>query len=196
MVCYRRVINITASLRLNKSFILWFTGLPSSGKTTLSEHIGKSLQFDNGVKVTVLDGDILRQQPSNNLGYSPKDRMIHNLRVAKKADEIAQSGSPVVVALISPYLKVREQIKSKFQNVIELYVKCPVKVCQSRDPKGLYKLAKEGKIKNFTGIDAPYEEPPNPEIVVETNKMNLKECTSLIITTLEKMDYIQVINQP
>ncbi len=181
----------TTPLWLNKPFILWLTGLPGSGKTTLSMYMGENLQFHNGAEVTVLDGDILRQKPSNTLGYSPEDRMTHNLRVARKADEIARNGSPVIVALISPYLKTREQIKSECQDVIELYVKCPMEVCQSRDPKGLYQLAREGRIKNFTGVDAPYEEPPNPEIIVETDKMNLEECAVLIVRALGRMNYIQ-----
>ncbi|KMP10769.1 hypothetical protein UR09_05250 [Candidatus Nitromaritima sp. SCGC AAA799-A02] len=178
-------------MKLNKPFILWFTGLPCSGKTTLAGNLEHVLDFNHGVRLAVFDGDILRKSLSKDLGFSPADRNTHNLRVAEKANELTGSGIPVCVALISPYSKTRELIRNKYSHMVEVYIKCPIEICESRDTKGLYKKARKGEVKNFTGIDAPYEEPLNPGIIVETDKMTVEECAHVIKDSLETMDYIQ-----
>jgi adenylylsulfate kinase len=177
-------------VELKQPFILWFTGLPCSGKTTLSQKLENILNLNN-ISLKVLDGDTLRQNFSKNLGYSQKDRQQHNLRVAKMAHEIYKTGTPVCVALISPYLEIRKKIKDSYENVLEVYLNCNLETCKQRDIKGMYKKALKGGIKNFTGVDAPYEKPENPEIAVQTGKYNTKNCADQIITYLRDNSFIE-----
>jgi adenylylsulfate kinase len=178
-----------------RAFVLWFTGLPSSGKTTLAESLKEKFLFSNSIPLTVLDGDAVRQNISKGLGFSKEDRHTNNLRVAEKALEIVENGNPVCVSLISPYRNTRQAIRGKICNFVEVYIKCPLEVCEQRDTKGMYKLAREGKIKNFTGIDDPYEEPPNPEITVKTDKQGIKNCVDNIISELERLGYIRILKK-
>jgi len=177
-------------VKLKQPFILWFTGLPCSGKTTLSKQLEKIFSSSNSA-LKVLDGDVLRQSFSKKLGYSQKDRQRHNLRVAEKAYEIYKMGTPVCVALISPYIETRNKIKINYENVLEVYLKCDVEICKKRDTKGMYKKALDGEIKDFTGVDAPYEKPENPEITVETDKYDTEYCIEKIFCYLRNNNFIE-----
>jgi len=177
-------------MELKQPFILWFTGLPCSGKTTISRKLEQTITSCN-IELKVLDGDVLRKDFSKDLGYSSKDRRTHNLRVAEKAHEIYGTGTPVCVALISPHRETREKIKINYENVLEVYLKCDLKICKERDTKGMYKKALNNEIKNFTGVDAPYEIPENPEITVETDKEDTEHCVDKILTYLKNKNFIK-----
>jgi len=174
-----------------KSVVLWMTGLPSSGKSTLAHEVEKQL-FDRGCNAYVLDGDNLRHRLNKNLGFSPEDRKENIRRVGEVANLFADAGVIVLTAFISPYREDREQARSLNapDRFLEVFVKCPVETCTQRDPKGLYKKARQGEIKGFTGIDAPYEEPDRPEIVVETDRYSLLECSEQILRRLEERQII------
>ena len=172
-------------MKLKQPFILWFTGLPCSGKTTLSRQLEQNFSSKN-LELKVLDGDSLRKNFSKDLGYSPKDRQKHNLRVAEKAHKIYKTGIPVCVALISPYLETRRKIKNNYENVLEVYLKCDLEICKQRDVKGMYRKALNGEINNYTGVDAPYEKPENPEIIVETDKYDIMCCAEKIFSYCKK----------
>ena len=180
--------------QLNKPFVLWLTGLPCSGKSTLAKAIEEELSIDTDFPVKVLDGDEFRSQFSKDLGFSIEDRHTNNLRIAKKAIETANTGKVVVVAVVSAYRKTREKIKELFEGLIEVYVKCPVETCEARDIKGMYKKAREGKMKNFTGVNDPYEEPLDPEIEVNTGENGIGGCSAIIIQGLVKLEYISITN--
>jgi adenylylsulfate kinase len=182
---------VIRKITVQRPFVLWLTGLPCSGKTTLAQALDKEFLQGSSRPLRILDGDKLRADLSKDLGFSREDRDTHNLRVAAKASEIMKSGDPVCVSLISPYRKTRQTIKEVTSNFVELYVKCPVEVCEKRDSKGMYKLARAGKIKMFTGVDDPYEEPLSPDIVVETDRQNINECVNTILNGLIKHGYIQ-----
>jgi len=165
----------------HKSLVVWFTGLPCSGKSTLAEVLEKKL-FKNKVKTYILDGDNVRKGLNKNLGFSPEDREENIRRLGEVSKLFVDAGVVAITAFISPYRKDRDLARTLVgkDEFIEVFVKCPVEVCEQRDVKGMYKKAKEGLIKEFTGISAPYEEPINPEIVVETDKMSIEECVDKI----------------
>ncbi|WP_457567782.1 adenylyl-sulfate kinase [Desulfurobacterium sp.] len=172
-------------MKRHKSFILWFTGLSGSGKSTLSHRVEERL-YEMGVHTYVLDGDNVRMGLNSDLGFSEEDRRENIRRIGEVAKLFVDAGIVVLTAFISPYRRDRDFVRRLVNegDFIEVYVKCPLEVCERRDPKGLYKKARAGIIKNFTGIDDPYEEPLNPEIVVETDKASLDECTEKIISYL------------
>jgi adenylylsulfate kinase len=157
----------------------------------LAKALSQEFLLRSSTELTVLDGDAVRQNISKDLSFSKEDRHTNNLRVAEEALELVYKGNPVCVSLISPYRQTRRAIREKLPNFVEVYIKCPVEVCEERDIKGMYKLAREGKIKNFTGVQDPYEEPLNPDLVVETDKHGLKECVDIIVNQLEKLSYIK-----
>jgi adenylylsulfate kinase len=173
--------------RLNnhKSCVLWFTGLPSSGKSTIASEVEYQLN-SKGIRTYLLDGDNVRHGLNSNLGFSPEDREENIRRIGEVAKLFVDSGVITFVAFISPYRKDRERARSILEDgeFIEVYVKCPVAVCEQRDPKGFYEKAKKGEIKEFTGISAPYEEPLDPEIVLETDRISVKESVKKIIDYL------------
>jgi len=173
--------------RLNnhKSCVLWFTGLPSSGKSTIASEVEYQLH-NKGIRTYLLDGDNVRHGLNSNLGFSPEDREENIRRIGEVAKLFVDSGVITFVAFISPYRKNRERARSILEDgeFIEVYVKCPVAVCEQRDPKGLYEKARKGEIKEFTGISAPYEEPLEPEIVLETDRISVKESVKKIIDYL------------
>ena len=156
--------------------------------------IEEELSIDSDFPVKVLDGDGFRNKFSKELGFSIEDRHTNNLRAAQKAIEIANTGKAVVVAMVSAYRKTREKIKVMVESLIEVYVKCPVKTCEARDIKGMYQKAKEGRIKNFTGVNDPYEEPLYPEIEVDTNENSIRVCLTIVIQELVKLEYISRTN--
>ncbi|WP_456397189.1 adenylyl-sulfate kinase [Desulfurobacterium sp.] len=172
-------------MKKHKSFILWFTGLSGSGKSTLSHCVEERL-YQMGVHTYVLDGDNVRMGLNKDLGFSEKDRRENIRRIGEVAKLFVDAGVVVLTAFISPYRRDRDFVRGLVNegDFIEVYVKCPLEICESRDPKGLYKKARAGIIKNFTGIDDPYEEPLNPEIVVETDKNSIDECADRIISYL------------
>ena len=156
--------------------------------------IEEDLSIDTDFHIKVFDGDEFRNKSSNDLGFSIEDRHTNNLRAAQKAIEIMNTGKAVVVAIVSAYRKTREKIKELFEDVIEVYVKCPVETCEARDIKGMYKKAREEKITNFTGVNDPYEEPLDPEIEVDTNENGIRECLTIIFQELVKLEYISRTN--
>jgi adenylylsulfate kinase len=179
-------------LKGHKSFILWFTGLSGSGKSTLSHKVEERLH-EMGVHTYVLDGDNIRQGLNKDLGFSEEDRRENIRRIGEVAKLFVDAGVAVLTAFISPYRRDRDFVRNLVDkgDFIEVYVKCPLEVCEQRDPKGLYKKARAGEIKNFTGIDDPYEEPENPEIVVETDKMSVEQCVDKIVNYLIENNYIK-----
>ncbi len=166
---------------------IWLTGLPSSGKSTIANELEYVLNSKYKVHSYILDGDNIRQGLNKDLGFSREDRAENIRRVAEVAKLFVDAGLVVITAFISPYKKNRELAKNIIgkDEFIEVYVKCPLDICEQRDPKGLYKKARAGEIKNFTGISDPYEEPDNPDIVLETHKLTVSECVNKII------DYIK-----
>lgn len=179
-------------LNQHKSAVLWFTGLSGSGKSTLSVELEKELHAQ-GVHTYRLDGDNVRHGLNNNLGFSPEDRTENIRRIGEVGKLMVDAGLITLTAFISPYREDRDKVREILdeKEFIEVYVKCSVEACEARDPKGLYKKARAGEIKGFTGIDAPYEEPENPELTIETDKQPLKECVQAIIDHLKKNGYLE-----
>jgi len=167
-----------------KGFTLWFTGLPCSGKTSLSDAVEKLLRAA-GQRVEHLDGDVVRQGLSKGLGFSKEDRRINLERVAFVASLLSRNGVAALVSFVSPYRSMRDDARSKSETFIEVYVRCPLAVCETRDVKGMYKKARAGQIAEFTGVSDPYEEPLNPEITVDTDRMDLAACCTVILNYLE-----------
>ncbi|MBA2285365.1 MAG: adenylyl-sulfate kinase [Ktedonobacteraceae bacterium] len=173
-----------------KGFTLWFTGLSGAGKSTLSEIIEQRLKA-RGLKVEVLDGDVVRTHLSKGLGFSREDRDTNIKRIAFVCTLLTRNGVACISAAISPYRETRAWARTQIGNFVEVYVKCPIDVCRQRDVKGLYKLADEGKIKEFTGVSDPYEEPEHPELVVETDKETIEESVARILAKLEELGYLE-----
>jgi adenylyl-sulfate kinase len=171
-------------ISMDTGFCIWLTGLSGSGKTTIAQEIKRRL--GNSRHIEVMDGDEIRKGLSRDLGFSKEDRNEHNRRVIFCSKLLARNGVIVVVALISPYRETRAYAKEKIQNTFEVFVKAPIDVCIERDPKGLYKKALAGEIKQFTGIDDPYEEPLEADIVVETDKETVEESVDKILSVIDK----------
>ncbi len=172
-----------------RGFTLWFTGLSGSGKSTLSVQVEAAL-LERGMKVEVLDGDVVRTNLSKGLGFSKEDRDTNIRRIGFVCHLLTRNEVVAISAAISPYESVREENRKLIGSFVEVYCKCPLEVLQERDPKGLYKKVAAGEIKHFTGIDDPYEEPGNPEVVVETDKETEEESVTKILKTLEILNYI------
>lgn len=179
--------------RLNghKSYVLWLTGLSGSGKSTLANMIEGEL-YRRTIRSYVLDGDKMRSGLNSNLSFSVKDRRENSRRIGEVAKLLVDAGIVVIVALISPFQSDRDEIRHKFSfgEFIEVFVKCPIDVCESRDPKGLYKKARTGEIELFTGISSPYEPPMSPEIVIDTNDHAPEEAAQIIMSYLEEKSYL------
>lgn len=174
----------------NIGFTIWFTGLSGSGKSTLSEVIEQRLKT-RGRNVEILDGDIVRTHLSKGLGFSKEDRDTNIKRIAFVCGLLTRNDVACISAAISPYRETRAWARNHIGNFVEVYVKCPIDVCRQRDVKGLYKLADEGKIKGFTGVDDPYEEPEHPELIVETDKETVDESVARIFAKLEELGYLE-----
>ena len=177
-------------MSMNKGFTIWFTGLSGAGKSTLSEAIEEHLKA-RGRNVEILDGDIVRTHLSKGLGFSKEDRDTNIKRIAFVCGLLSRNGVACISAAISPYRETRAWARDHIGNFIEVFVKCPINVCRQRDVKGLYKLADEGKIKGFTGVDDPYEEPEHPELIVETDKETVQESVARIFAKLEELGYLE-----
>lgn len=170
----------------HKSCCIWLTGLSGSGKSTLANRLDQIL-FHNQVRSYVLDGDNIRHGLNKDLGFSKEDRQENIRRIGEVAKLFVDSGTITITAFISPFSTDRENVRKLFAegDFIEVYLKCPIQACESRDPKGLYKMAREGKIRDFTGISSPYEEPVNPELTIDTNKLSLEESVEKVMNYLK-----------
>lgn len=174
----------------NNGFILWFTGLSGSGKSTLAEFLTPTL-VERGVKIEVLDGDVVRTNLSKGLGFSKEDRDTNIRRIGFVANLLARNGCGAITAAISPYSAIRDECRAMCEGrFVEVYVEAPLEVVEERDTKGLYKKARAGEIKNFTGIDSPYERPKNPEIHLKMEGVEAEDAADQIIAWLEARDYL------
>ncbi len=175
----------------HKSAILWYTGLSGAGKSTLANKVEEKL-FERGIHTYVLDGDNIRHGLNKGLGFSAEDRKENIRRIGEVSKLFVDAGAFVSTAFISPYQADREMVRTIVEpgEFIEIYVHCPLDVCELRDPKGLYKKARAGEIKHFTGIDDPYEAPQNAELIINTAEKDLEECAAEIMKYLESNGYI------
>lgn len=177
------------------SFTVWFTGLPCSGKTTLSRRLFNYLR-EWGFQAHLMDGDAIRSQLPRPLSFSKQDRDSHGRRLGSLAQGLNHKGIISVVAAITPYQETRDHNRQQIKNYIEVFCSCPVAVAESRDSRGLYAKARAGKISHFTGISDPYEEPSAPEVVVCTDREDIETCLARILIYLEKQGLIHTRPQP
>lgn len=177
----------------HKGCVLWFTGLSGAGKSSLAAELEAEL-YQRKIRSYVLDGDEIRKGLNNDLGYSPENRHENIRRIGEVAKLFFDVGLFVLSAFISPYREDRKLVRKLFKQgeFVEIYVKCAIVECERRDPKGLYKKARHGIIKNFTGISAPYEIPKSPELIIETDKQSLKESVSQILVYLDNNFYLNI----
>ncbi len=173
-----------------KGYTLWFTGLSGAGKTTLARLVEGELRV-RGHKLEVLDGDIIRTNLSKGLGFSKEDRDTNIRRIGFVCHLLTRNDVVAIVAAISPYREVRDEVRRQIGSFVEVFVKCPIEILAERDVKGLYKKALAGEIKNFTGVDDPYEEPLSPEIVIESDTETPEQSAGRIIAKLEEMGLIE-----
>jgi adenylyl-sulfate kinase len=169
-----------------EGFTLWFTGLPCSGKSAVGDRVAEILK-DKGLRVERLDGDVVRQDLTRDLGFSKKDRDENIRRVTFVAKLLSRNGVAVLTSFISPYREMRDRARRETANFVEIYAKCPLEVCIQRDVKGMYQKALRGEIKEFTGVSDPYEEPLNAEIVLETDKETVDESVQKVLRRLTEL---------
>lgn len=175
----------------HKAAVLWFTGLSGSGKSTVAHAVENAL-FELGCRTYVLDGDNIRHGLNKNLGFSPEDREENIRRIGEVANLFIQAGVIAITAFISPYRADRDKARAiAGKDFIEVYVKCDLSVCEERDTKGLYKKARAGEIKEFTGINAPYEEPLNAELVIDTAAETIEESARKVVDMLVARGIVQ-----
>ncbi len=172
-----------------KGVTVWFTGLSGAGKTTISEQVQAKLK-EQGYKLEVLDGDIVRTNLTKGLGFSKEDRDENIRRIGFVSNLLTRNGVIVIVSAISPYRAIREEVREKIGDFVEVFVNAPLNVCEDRDVKGLYKKARSGEIKMFTGISDPYEPPAKPEIECRTDLEELDESVNKVLAGLEKLGYL------
>lgn len=178
------------NLNGHRAVVLWFTGLSGSGKSTLAHAVEKAL-YEKQCRTFVLDGDNIRHGLNKNLGFSPEDRAENIRRIGEVAKLFMQAGVIVMTAFISPYRDDRDRVRAICDGrFVEVYVKCDLAVCEARDTKGLYKKARAGEVKEFTGISAPYEEPLNAELVVDTAKESVEESAERVLALLRQRGVI------
>lgn len=172
-----------------KGMTLWFTGLSGAGKTTISQEVEKEL-IAQGYKVEVLDGDVVRENLTKGLGFSKPDRDENVRRIGFVAQLLTRNGVIVIVSAISPYRNIRDEVRNRIGDFVEVYVNAPLAVCEERDVKGLYKKARSGEIKTFTGISDPYEPPMNPEVECRTDLETLQESVSKVMAQVQEQVHI------
>lgn len=175
-----------------KGFTLWMTGLSGAGKTTIARILEARLK-ERGLKIERLDGDVVRQSLTRDLGFSKEDRDKNIERVMFVAKLLSRNGVGVIASFISPYQSVRDMVRAETTNFIEVFVHAPLEVCAERDVKGLYAKAFAGEIPNFTGVSDPYEEPANAEVVVNTHEETPEQSAEKLIAYLEQHGYIPVV---
>jgi len=191
-------MSVSAAITAQKSsqkpegFTIWMTGLPGSGKSTLALLLKQKFESEYGRFVEVLDGDEVRKGLSSDLGLSKEDREEHARRVSYLAKVLSRNGVISIVALISPYRVSRERAREVIgaNRFVEVYVRASLAICESRDPKGLYKKARKGEITNMTGVQDPYEEPLSPDIVTDTEKHGHQECVGVLVERLKEMGHL------
>ena len=168
---------------------LWFTGLSGAGKTTITQDLEKKLR-EGGYGIEVLDGDVVRTNLTKGLGFGKADRDENIRRIGFVSHLLTRHGVIVLVSAISPYRDIREEVRQKIGDFVEIFVNAPLAVCEGRDVKGLYQKARQGEIKGFTGIDDPYEEPLNPEVECRTDLESLEESVAKVWEKLTELGYI------
>ena len=195
IIPHRHSITVTerTAIKNHQPAVLWFTGLSGSGKSTIANAVEVALCQEYGVHTYLLDGDNIRTGLNQDLTFSDEDRKENIRRIGEVCKLFIDAGIIVLTAFISPFIEDREQVrkllpKGKF---IEVYIDCPLEVCEQRDPKGLYKKARNGEIKNFTGIDSAYQAPLSPEIIVQSGEFSVEDCAAKIIDTLLEFQIIQ-----
>lgn len=179
------------NLNNHQSFVLWFTGLSGSGKSTVANAVASKLH-ELSARTYVLDGDNIRHGLNKDLGFSDNDRKENIRRIGEVSKLFVDSGQVVLTAFISPFQEDRALVRGLLDEneFIEVFVKCPIEECEVRDPKGLYEKARQGIIPEFTGISSPYEEPTQPELTIETNKFSVEECVEQVISYLKEKELI------
>jgi adenylylsulfate kinase len=175
----------------HKAATVWLTGLSGSGKSTIAVDLEKRL-WERGIRAYILDGDNIRHGLNKNLGFSPADRTENIRRIGEVAKLFTEAGVVALTAFISPYRADRDQVRAIMAagDFVEVHVDCPVEVCEQRDVKGLYKKARAGEIKEFTGISAPYEAPEKPELTINTAGQSVEESAKQILAYLEKQGIV------
>jgi adenylyl-sulfate kinase len=174
---------------MHKGFTLWFTGMSGAGKSTISERVYARLRA-SGAKVELLDGDVVRTHLSKGLGFSKEDRDTNVRRIGFVSQLLSRNGIIALVAAISPYRAVREEVRGSIDNFVEIYVHCPIEVLAERDVKGLYKKALAGEIPAFTGVSDPYEPPANPEVTVDSSKETVDDSVEKVWRKLQELELI------
>jgi len=179
-------------LNQHKSVVLWFTGLSGSGKSTMSHALEERL-FNKGCRTFVLDGDNVRHGLNSNLGFSHKDRTENIRRIGEVSKLMMEAGFIIMTAFISPYREDRIAVRNLIPNgdFIEIYCKASLETCEARDVKGLYKRARAGEIKNYTGIDSPYEVPENADLIIDTDQETIEGSVDIIVGFLKKKEIIK-----
>lgn len=170
-----------------QGLVLWFTGLSGSGKSTIAHAVEERL-YQMGRLTYTFDGDNVRQGLCRDLSFSPEGRAENNRRIAEMIKLFLDAGIICLAAFISPMRADRERVREIIDHArfYEIYVKCPLEVCEQRDVKGLYRMAREGKIKNYTGVSAPYEEPEHPDLILETDRYALEECVEQVVRLIHQ----------
>jgi len=176
-------------MKKHQGYTIWFTGLPCCGKTTIANQVAVLLK-KKGYLVEQLDGDVIRQNFSSDLSFSKKDRDENIKRATFLAKMLSRNNVVVLASFVSPYRKQRRKARKEIKNFVEVYVRCPVKICMKRDVKGMYKKALEGKIQHFTGVDDPYEEPEHPELIVDTDIESLDESVEKVIKKIQELGFL------
>jgi adenylyl-sulfate kinase len=174
---------------MDKGFTLWFTGLSGAGKSTISEVIAERLRGE-GHRAELLDGDVVRTNLSQGLGFSKEDRDINVRRIGFVCELLSRNGVVAVVAAISPYRDVREELRARIPNFFEVFVDCPLEVLSARDVKGLYKKAMAGEIAQFTGVSDPYEAPRNPDLLIRSDRETVEESVDRVWAMLKSRDLV------
>ena len=175
---------------MSEGFTLWFTGLSGAGKSTISTLVERELR-ERGHRVELLDGDVVRTNLSKGLGFSKEDRDENVRRIGFVCQLLSRNGVAAIAAFISPYREIRDEVRQKTENFVEVYVECPLDTLIERDVKGLYKRALAGEISNFTGVSDPYEPPLNPEVIVRTGEETPEQSVAAIVAKLEDLGYIR-----
>ncbi|MGD8353944.1 MAG: adenylyl-sulfate kinase, partial [Pseudomonadota bacterium] len=180
---HRSLVSVSDRERIfgHGSGVVWLTGLSGSGKSTIAAELERTLVI-RGIHAYALDGDNVRRGLTSDLGFSDEDRTENIRRIGEAAKLFTDSGAVVVTAFISPFVKDRDRVRALFKpgRFLEVYTRCSLKVCENRDPKGLYAKARAGEITDFTGISSAYEEPPAPELILDTDELSVGECVKRI----------------